>query len=62
MSKRYYIRKLTGDSPEADYYDARAVIDRRWDKVISRSYFISDALKVKKAMNAMNDLDIITPF
>lgn len=52
MKKRFYIRKCTGDSLEADYYDARAVIDRVWDKVICRCNFISDAINIKKAMNA----------
>lgn len=52
MKKRFYIRKATGNSPEADYYDKRAVIDRVWDKVICRCYSISDAINIKRAMNA----------
>ena len=53
--KRYYIKKYKGlDQNEVDYIDSRAVIDRLWDKTICRCYFKSDALKIKKALNAMD--------
>jgi len=42
MKKRYYNRK---DDP-------KTVIDRLWDKDLCRCYFKSDAIKIKKALNA----------
>ena len=50
--KRYYIRKPIGSTPEENYEDERAVIDRVYDKTVCRCNFVSDATKIKKALNA----------
>ena len=50
--KRYYIRKPVGSTPYEDGEDKRAVIDRVYDKTVCRCNFISDAIKIKKALNA----------
>jgi hypothetical protein len=50
MKKRYYIKKKEIDP-------TKSVWDREYDKIICRCYFMSDAIKIKKALNFIEEIN-----